>query len=157
MRRLNSGFQVLVDFESARRVTLVLTQALVLCLIYTHSPSGVVRIYQAKHSCLCYNLYMCGVYISLTCQLTRYTHQYQYVYLVNIPEPVQYHIYAIAFPFDLRCESVTYLFIDESPSIIPYAWKFPRYVNFVDFTVTYRKFNPWKFASLQQLEICNST
>ena len=26
---------------------------------------------------------------------------------VNIPEPVQYHIYALAFPFDLRCESVT--------------------------------------------------
>ena len=46
-------------------------------------------------------------HISLTCQLTRYTHQYQCVYLVNIPEPVQYHIYAMAFPFDLRCESVT--------------------------------------------------
>ena len=23
------------------------------------------------------------------------------------PEPVQYHIYAMAFPYDLRCESVT--------------------------------------------------
>ena len=30
-------------------------QALVLCLIYTQSPLGVVRIYQAKHSCLCYS------------------------------------------------------------------------------------------------------
>ena len=38
----------------------------------------------------------------------RYTHQYQCVYLVKIPEPVQYHIYAMAFPFDVRCESVTY-------------------------------------------------
>ena len=53
---------------------LVITQALVLCLIYTHSPSirttptrallgccahrGRVRIYQAKHPCLCYNLYL---------------------------------------------------------------------------------------------------
>ena len=26
-------------------------------LPYIQSPSGVVRIYQAKHSCLCYNLY----------------------------------------------------------------------------------------------------
>ena len=31
----------------------------------------------------------------------------QCIYLVNIPEPVQHHIYAMAFPFDLRCESVT--------------------------------------------------
>ena len=30
------------------------------------------------------------------------------VYLVNIPEPVLYAIYTLAFPFDLRCESVTY-------------------------------------------------
>jgi len=29
-------------------------------------------------------------------------------YLVNIPEPVQYKIYALALPFDLRCESGTY-------------------------------------------------
>ena len=33
------------------------------------------------------------------------------VYLINIPEPVQHHIYAMAFPFDLRCESVTCCFI----------------------------------------------
>ena len=32
----------------------------------------------------------------------------QCVYLVNIPEPVQYKIYALALPFDLRCESGTY-------------------------------------------------
>ena len=32
-----------------------------------------------------------------------------YVYLVNIPEPVQYVIYALAEPFDLRCESGTYI------------------------------------------------
>ena len=38
----------------------------------------------------------------------RYTHQYQCIYLINNPEPVQYHIYAMAFPFDLRCVSVTY-------------------------------------------------
>ena len=37
----------------------------------------------------------------------RYTHRYQCIYLINIPEPMQYHIYAMAFPFDLRCESVT--------------------------------------------------
>ena len=31
------------------------------------------------------------------------------MYLINIPEPVQYDIYTLqAFPFDLRCESVTY-------------------------------------------------
>ena len=48
--------------------------------------------------------------------VTRYTHCGQcnifyialkYVYLVNIPEPVQYKIYALALPFDLRCESGT--------------------------------------------------
>ena len=32
---------------------------------------------------------------------------YALIYLVNIAEPLQYHIYAIAFPFDLRYESVT--------------------------------------------------
>ena len=47
-------------------------------------------------------------YISLTEELMRYTHWYWCVYLINIPEPVQYDIYALAFPFDLRCESVTY-------------------------------------------------
>ena len=31
------------------------------------------------------------------------------IYLVNIPEPVQYDIYTLDFPFDLRCESVTYI------------------------------------------------
>ena len=30
--------------------------------------------------------------------------------LINIPEPVQHLIYALAFPFDLRCESVTYVY-----------------------------------------------
>ena len=50
-------------------------------------------------------------HILLTCELTRYTHCYQCVYVVNIPEPVQYHIYAMAFPFDLRCESDTYIYI----------------------------------------------
>jgi len=29
-------------------------------------------------------------------------------YLVNIPEPVQYKIYALALPYDLRCESGAY-------------------------------------------------
>ena len=50
----------LADFESARSVAniLVITQAIVLCLIYMHSPSGVVHIYQAKDSCLYYNLYV---------------------------------------------------------------------------------------------------
>ena len=43
----------------------------------------------------------------------RYTHWYQCVYLVNIPKPVKYHIYAVAFPFDLRCESVTYIYTVE--------------------------------------------
>jgi len=34
-------------------------------------------------------------------------HWPQCVYLVNIPEPVQYKIYVLALPFDLRCESGT--------------------------------------------------
>ena len=29
-------------------------------------------------------------------------------YLVNIPEPMQFQIYTLDFPFDLRCESVLY-------------------------------------------------
>ena len=33
---------------------------------------------------------------------------YKYnIYLINIPEPVQYVMYALAVPFDLRCESGT--------------------------------------------------
>ena len=31
------------------------------------------------------------------------------VHLVNIPEPGLYEIYTLAFPFDLKCESVTLL------------------------------------------------
>ena len=38
-------------------------------------------------------------------------HLPQCVYLVTIPEPVQYKIYALALPFDLRCESGTYIYI----------------------------------------------
>ena len=41
-------------------------------------------------------------------------------YIINIPEPVQYHIYAMAFPFDLRCESVTLLYIPWIDTIINY-------------------------------------
>ena len=36
-----------------------------LCLIYMHSPSSVMRIYQAKHSCLCYNLYFYPTEVTL--------------------------------------------------------------------------------------------
>ena len=57
--QLNIFLQVWADFLECRKCNiLVITQALVLCLTYTHSPLGVVRIYQAKHSCLCYNLYI---------------------------------------------------------------------------------------------------
>ena len=38
----------------------------------------------------------------------RYTHWYQCIYVIDIPKPVQYDIYAMAFSFDLRCESVSY-------------------------------------------------
>ena len=34
-------------------------------------------------------------------------YRYQCAYVVNIPQPVQYQIYTLEFPFDLRCESVT--------------------------------------------------
>ena len=51
-----------------------------------------------------YALISVCMYISLTLDIRG-----AYVYLVNIPEPVQYHIYALGFPFDLRCESVTYV------------------------------------------------
>ena len=48
------------------------------------------------------------VYVSkLTDELMRYTHWYQCIHLINIPKPVHHHIDAMAFPFDLRCESVT--------------------------------------------------
>ena len=42
------------------------------------------------------------------CTVLRYTHWYQCIYLVNIPEPVQYYIYVMAFSFDLKCKSVTH-------------------------------------------------
>ena len=44
-----------------------------------------------------------------------------YIYLVNIPEPVQYHIYALAFPFDLRRESVTYTYNHYEPNWLQYS------------------------------------
>ena len=37
-------------------------------------------------------------------------HWPQCIYLVNIPEPVQHKVYALALPFDLRCESGTLFF-----------------------------------------------
>ena len=39
--------------------------------------------------------------------------------------------------------------------LVPYAWKFQQYVNFMDFAVayTYSENLIWKFATLQQLEI----
>ena len=36
-----------------------------------------------------------------------WSHFFQECGQCDIPEPVQCHIYAMAFPFDLRCESVT--------------------------------------------------
>ena len=38
----------------------------------------------------------------------RYTHWYQCIYLINIPKPVKFDIYVMAFSFDLRCESVIF-------------------------------------------------
>jgi len=36
----------------------------------------------------------------------QYIAQLVCIYLVNIPEPVQYAIYTLASPFDLRCKVV---------------------------------------------------
>ena len=46
-----------------------------------------------------------------------------------------------------------------SGTAIPYVWNFPRYVNFVDFTVTYiySKNLIHEICYFEQLEICNST
>ena len=43
--------------------------------------------------------------------LTRYMYCYQCVYLINIPQPVQYRKYTLEFCFDLRCESVICTFV----------------------------------------------
>ena len=52
---------------------LCITQALLLCLIYMHSSLGIMRIYQAKHSCLCYNLhiYVCTYVHTYVCMYVR--------------------------------------------------------------------------------------
>ena len=50
------------------------------------------------------------------------------MYLVNIPEPVQYHIYAMAFPFDLRCENVTYIYIYNMYVYIPCMCKMYQFI-----------------------------
>ena len=42
------------------------------------APSGVVRIYQAKHSCLCYNLY---IYIYMMCIYIYIYTSYIYIYI----------------------------------------------------------------------------
>ena len=63
----------LYTVECWKRNILVTTQALVLCLIYTHSPSGAVWpqtlcIYiRPKHSCLCYISYMLHICIYDEC------------------------------------------------------------------------------------------
>ena len=54
------------------------------------------------------------LYIALTTVVSAIffiLHSPQCVYLVNIPEPVQYEIYALALPIDLRCESGTSIII----------------------------------------------
>ena len=48
------------------------------------------------------NAYGKSVYVNIFSGLIRETHWYRCIYLINIPEPVQYHIYALAFSFDLR-------------------------------------------------------
>ena len=46
--------------------------------------------------------------IALTDKLMRYNYALMFVYLVIIPEPVQYLIYALVLPCDLRYGSITY-------------------------------------------------
>ena len=51
----------------------------------------------------CFNV----IYAHLSVQY----HDIAHLSVVNIPETVLYVIYTLAFPFDLRCESVTYIYI----------------------------------------------
>ena len=39
-------------------------------------------------------------------------------FCINIPEPVLYEIYTLAFPFDMSCESVMYIYIYISYSTV---------------------------------------
>ena len=55
----------------------------------------------------CFNL----IYAHLSVQYHDVAHLSVCIYLINIPEPVLYEIYTLDFPFDLRCESVTYNYI----------------------------------------------
>ena len=59
----------------------------------------------------CFNLiytHLSVQYLDMRTLTCAYISRISRVYLVNIPEPVQYDIYTLAFPFDLKCESVTY-------------------------------------------------
>ena len=63
---------------------LVITQAIMLCLIHAIAlrccvPLGIVRIYQTKYSCLCYNLY---IFIYIYICLCVYV--YKIVYCIHI-------------------------------------------------------------------------
>ena len=59
---------------------LVVTWALVICLKYTHSHLGyalmLVRIFQANHSCPCYNYYIYIFYLGPGHIPTKYNHQW---------------------------------------------------------------------------------
>ena len=41
------------------------------------------------------------------------------VYLINIPEPVQYVIYTLAFPFDLRCAYLKFVLLMCTYLLVP--------------------------------------
>ena len=71
-----------------------------LCLIYMHDARG-----QRVH------IYC--IYISM-----RYI-LYLTLNLVNNPKPVQYEIYALAFPFDLRCQSFICISYNTGKSALP--------------------------------------
>ena len=57
----------------------------------------------------CTNETKCAIYVKYIAHLDVQYFSYHTLYLVNIPRPVQYEIYTLAFTFDLRCQNGIYL------------------------------------------------
>ena len=53
------------------------------------------------------------------CAISKILHTYVCWYLVNIPEPVHYTLYTLAFSFDLRCESGIYITYNTGTCVLP--------------------------------------
>ena len=80
-------------------------------------------------------------------------HWYQCIYLVNIPDPVQYHIYALAIPFDLRCESVSYIMWPALPKPATYE-HYVKEQSSLSMDSSVNKLTNYQYTTAKLWQIC---